>query len=356
MKIPLLKPFIPKPSKWQHLLKPNYEQNVFSNFGPNYRSAVEALETIYGDVYPVLVNNGTTAIQVALQATMPRGSRIAIPHFTFMATLNAVVAAGMIPVIVESSAHDWTISTNLLITSTNDYDAFIVVSPMGHLVDVNMYDALSRRLNKPVIYDFAAASYNQVSFDNPTTLSFHATKNVPIGEGGAVLFADKDQARRAEQLTNFDFDVLKYPQSPYGFNGKLDEIHSAILTYQLTDNWEKLNRDNHAKLVMAGKYASNLREHFEMHPYLQFAIPQLTVLRPKTASILVDAQNALQKREIAHRLYYNPTLFEMMETSSFKQIKSAETPLKACLALPTYKNAPISEICDIIIKSTKGAV
>jgi dTDP-4-amino-4,6-dideoxygalactose transaminase len=355
--VPLLKPFIPKSAKWAHLLDKSHKAHTFSNFGPNYVAAVKALSDLekYKHTSPLLVNNGTTAIQVALQVTLPRGSRVAVPHFTFMATINAVLAAGMIPVILESDPLTWTISYDLLIKHKDEYDAFIVVSPMGHGVDIGRYDTISSHLNKKVVYDFAAAFGHEISRFHPTTLSFHATKQVPIGEGGAVLFPTFDLMLAGKQLINFDFTAFRQPVSAYGFNGKLDEMHCALLQYQLTDNY----KGNMFKAFVVRrnllKYQEKLEPYFKsMVSFFDKSSPQVGALQATDYLTLSKATWALSAENVAYRLYYNPTLFEMLCTNEFEQFKLGKTtPITSCLALPCYAGAPIDRICDIILKAIK---
>lgn len=351
--IPLLKPSIPKPYKWQKYLNESYAANMYTNFGINYQKAVEALVSVpvYNNSHAVLVSNGTVAITTALKATLPRGSRIAVPHFTFMATLNAVYEAGMTPVLVESNKDTWAIDEALLEANSSLYDAFIVVSPMGHWVNVDSYDRLARKLNKKVVYDFAAAAFHKISPVHPTTLSFHATKNIPIGEGGAILFPNAKQAEKASQLINFDFDSLKYPQGLYGTNAKLDELHCSLLRYQLTDNLNSIQKDVDRKLQLTLEYIKELEPWFTVHQSILLSKPQLTVLMPKSSDILTSSVNALNANNIASRLYYSPTLLETLHTLNIPKIVSNKPLLSSGLALPSYKGAPIKDIVGFIKKA-----
>ena len=58
-------------------------------------------------------------------------------------------------------------------------------------------------------------------------VSFHITKPLGIGEGGAV-FAGAELAERMHRLANFDFDEHRSARSPWGLNAKLDELHAAV--------------------------------------------------------------------------------------------------------------------------------
>ena len=58
-------------------------------------------------------------------------------------------------------------------------------------------------------------------------VSFHATKPFAIGEGGAVFSRDPDVVAEISRTANFAFDSERRPQSPWGINAKLDELHAA---------------------------------------------------------------------------------------------------------------------------------
>jgi len=330
MRIPLVRPNMPKLAEVQEYYQLAEKQGQYSNFGLCYEVAVSKLQKVYPGSHPVLVNNGTTAIQIALQATLPRGSRVALPTFTFTATLSAVVAAGMVPVLVDVYPHSWQINSDLLIDTKWAFDAFIVVSPFGYAVDVESYDALSESLDRPVIYDFAPAWGHPISKQNPTTFSFHATKTLPIGEGGAVMFPNAIHKKIAKQLINFDF-IDQKPLSMYGMNGKMDELHCATLCTQLDRNEELLSAFYLNQTVIDQiALLSSIKVPKSLINYLQ--IPVIDV-GPNLSKI----SEYLSNHKIASRRYYSPLLHDVFPEVNFIKAGELVAP-RTTLGLPRPSN------------------
>lgn len=231
--IPLVRPLIPEPHEWVPLLRACAETGLYSNFGPCHEAAQEMLHRS-GGLLSLPVANGTVALEVALQTTVAPGARVALPDFTFIATLSAVRRSGMIPVLFPVSRETWTIDPEALRSHRHLYDAVVVVSPFGHRVDFQEYEELSAQECVPVVYDLAGAWGMRVPhLQGAVAYSFHATKNLAIGEGGAVGYSQRFLLERATRLVNFDFGDHRIPLSQYGMNGKLDEVHCAMIVAHL---------------------------------------------------------------------------------------------------------------------------
>src|SRR3989338_9651823 len=72
--------------------------------GPEIEEFEKALANFTGRKYALACNSGTSALQLLYQAIDVRGKEVIVPAFTFVATANAIVAAGGIPIFAESEA------------------------------------------------------------------------------------------------------------------------------------------------------------------------------------------------------------------------------------------------------------
>ena len=248
--IPLVRPSIPPPAEWLHFYEESSRVGIFSNFGPCERRATFTLSELTNKT-AVLVSSGTAAVQAIAATCTKDGARIAVPDFTFAATKNAVEMTGRKAVIAPCNhfglpVHDW------LAGHSADFDAFVVTAPFGCHPDFKYYDGLAHAMSKQVFYDCAGGwGIDFSSTANPIAISFHATKNLPIGEGGAVLFGLVDErSEMAKMVINF--------VGPRGFNGKLSEVHAAILCAQLEPKnlLAAEQRAIHRKTLL-GIYAAN---------------------------------------------------------------------------------------------------
>lgn len=305
-KIPLIRPDLPALYEIADIYNASVASGQYSNFGANYKCAQEMLSKRTQRL-ALPVTNGTLAVQIALQASVPRGSRVAICDFTFMATMNAVYSAGMTPVLVGAAEEYWTIDPETLWNRQDEFDAFIVTCPFGYFVNFGVYDEMSSRMSKPVIFDCAGGFGLNIKSPNPVTYSFHATKNLGIGEGGAICFGSSAHFERAAKLINFDFDSQKFPKTAFGTNGKLDELRSAMLVAALKRETEFKQRiERHKHLII--QYQADLKDVLEQHVAYEDAAPQLAVMITKHAADLVlhGAQEGIEFRR-----YYYPLLSSM---------------------------------------------
>jgi dTDP-4-amino-4,6-dideoxygalactose transaminase len=320
---------MPKLSDVQEYYQLAEKHGQYSNFGLCNDVAVTKLQKVYPGSYPVLVNNGTTAIQIALLATLPRGSRVALPTFTFTATLNAVVAAGMNPVLFDVDPITWCIDLDLLKDNKDKYDAIIVVSPFGYAVDIISYDTFGTIANKPIVYDFAPAWGHPISPFYPTTFSFHATKTLPIGEGGAIMFTNPASQAYGKRLINFDFNN-QMPESLYGMNGKMDELHAATLCVQLDRNEELLKATSLSNsLVHNLTYNNRLIKSPDTRKNNYLQLPVVRIELDRLQSVI----DKLNEHKIANKRYYKPFLHEEFPALEFVSGSSLQTPV-GTLGLP----------------------
>ena len=328
--IPLLRPNLPPMQNILMHLEKSRQENQWTNFGPCEKRASGLLQDLLKR-YVLLTSNGTTALQLALQAQLPQGSLVAIPDFTFVATLNAVISAGMVPVLFPASPETWAIDLETLWRENSKYDAFIVVQPFGYRLDFAAYDQLSNDLQKPLIYDCAAGFDFESHTTNTVCYSLHATKNLPIGEGGLIAFSSEFLCRRARMMCNFDFDDNREPVTTGGMNAKMDELHAAVLLEQLTRRDEFTNRiASHQHLCI--QYQNDLGSIVEPHDRYSASAPQLCVLRTKHAELLSDVG---PKRGVAFRRYYRPLLSKMVFSEHLQTVGRSSEYFDKFIAFPS---------------------
>lgn len=346
--IPLVRPQIPDWNYIGSLLDNSFNAGKLSNFGPCYWRLVEALADLTGR-YDVPVTNGTVAIQLAAQAAFPRGSRVLCPDFTHIGTLQGLIAAGMRPILAPISKQTWTLNASKLVEKQEEFDAFIVVSPFGYRVDFVVYDQLSKELEKPVIYDLAGGFGMKVITTNPVCFSFHATKNVPVGEGGFISFSSPDQADKAFKLSCFDQNKDRSIASPYGGNYKMDEIRCAIALSQL-ECFSSIQTKYQKKRELLDFYQDQL-SNFCIEHRLHYgnSAPSLCVLIGLPADELEARQESLG---FEVKKYY-PLLSEMSGLLEIPRVSKSSQIFRTCAALPS--NVTESE-AEMICKKLKTQI
>jgi dTDP-4-amino-4,6-dideoxygalactose transaminase len=171
-----------------------------------------------------------------------------MPSYTFVSTANAFVLRGGIPVFVDIRPDTLNIDENKIETCiTEKTKAIVVVHYAGVVCEMDSILAIAKKYDLIVIEDAAQAIYSKYkgkpagSFGHMAAFSFHETKNLISGEGGALVLNDSSLIERAEIIrekgTNrskfFRGQVDKYTWVDLGSSYLPGEITAAFLFAQL---------------------------------------------------------------------------------------------------------------------------
>jgi dTDP-4-amino-4,6-dideoxygalactose transaminase len=209
------------------------------------------LEEHIGCQRALLTHSGTAALEMtALLADIQPGDEIIMPSFTFVSTANAFVLRGGVPVFVDIRPDTLCIDeTKIEAAITPKTKAIVVVHYAGVSCDMDTICALAQRHGLLVIEDAAQGICSLYkgrplgSLGTLAVLSFHETKNVIAGEGGALLINEHHWIDRAEIIrekgTNrkefFRGHVDKYSWVDIGSSYLPSEINAAFLWAQLEE-------------------------------------------------------------------------------------------------------------------------
>jgi len=168
------------------------------------------LEKRIGCHQALLTHSCTAALEMAaILADIQPGDEIIMPSYTFVSTANAFVLRGGIPVFVDIRADTLNIDeTKIEARITTRTKAIVPVHYAGVACEMDVIMSIAEKYNLIVIEDAAQgimSSYKQRplgSIGHMATLSFHETKNIISGEGGALLINDARFSARAEIIRN----------------------------------------------------------------------------------------------------------------------------------------------------------
>lgn len=240
-RIPLLIPDMPDADRLLPWLRRIDAARWYSNFGPLNREFEAALEAGFGGARSqaaCTVANCTLGLELALTALgLPRGSRVLVPAFTFIATASAVLRAGLVPVLADIDAASWLLTPEFArrALASTKVSCVMPVATFGAPQDASAWDKFSAETGVPVLIDAAGAFGNQQGGELvKVVFSLHATKSLGAGEGGFVIARDHAWVSRFRQMTNFGIslppDNAWTPGSATlpGSNAKLSEYHAAV--------------------------------------------------------------------------------------------------------------------------------
>ena len=217
--------------------------------GPYTKAASEKLVQLTGAGSVLLTTSGTAALEMAVRLLgVGPGDEVIVPSFTFSSGATSIVAAGAVPVFIDIEGDTGNIDPSLVEAAiTSKTKAISVMHYGGVPVDMDATMAISRKHNIPVIEDNAhglavKSRYGALGTIGAVAIqSFHDTKNVHCGEGGAVLFNDPALVEAAEIMrekgTNrsrfLRGQVDKYTWVEWGSSFLPSELNAAVLDAQL---------------------------------------------------------------------------------------------------------------------------
>jgi dTDP-4-amino-4,6-dideoxygalactose transaminase len=219
--------------------------------GPFSARCAEWLRERTGAEAALLTTSGTAALEMAmLLAGIGPGDEVVMPSFTFVSTANAVALRGGVPVFVDVREDTLDLDVDLVEPALTDRTRAVVpVHYAGVACDMDALGALAGEHGLTVVED-AAQGVTAAYRDRPLggmgqlgCLSFHETKNVTCGEGGALLVNVAEWVDRAEVLhekgTNrrqfFRGDADRYTWVDVGSSFLLSDVNAAFLWAQLED-------------------------------------------------------------------------------------------------------------------------
>lgn len=200
------------------------------------------------------VNSGTAAIQLAVMACgIGAGDEVIVPANSFFASAEGVSTAGATPVFVDADPITYNINPHLIEAAiTARTRAIMPVHLYGQTADMGAIMSLAARHNLLVIEDAAqahGARYKDAragSFGHAACFSFYPGKNLgAYGEGGAVVTADDEVARRVRLLRDHGSE-RKYYHELIGYNFRLEGLQGAVLGVKLPhlERWNALRREH----------------------------------------------------------------------------------------------------------------
>jgi len=223
--------------------------NQFSSNGFFTKKCEEWLVKNINCKEALLVHSCTAALEMcALLLNIKKDDEIIMPSYTFVSTANAFVLRGGTPVFVDIDLNTCNIDSNKIEEAiTKKTRAIVVVHYAGISCDMDPILKIAKKHKLYVIEDAAHAILSSYkgkplgSIGDLATLSFHDSKNIHCGEGGALLINNKKFIKRAKILrdkgTNRDdFNnnvVKKYTWVDIGSSYGLSEINAAFLYAQL---------------------------------------------------------------------------------------------------------------------------
>ncbi len=267
-------------------IKEAIENKKLCGDGPFTKKCSEWIKEEFKVNQVFLTTSCTHALEMAaLLADIKEGDEVIMPSYTFVSTADAFVQRGAVIVFVDIRPDTLNIDETLIEDAiTPRTKAIVPVHYAGVSCEMDTILDIARRYHLKVIEDAAqgfGSTYKGIplgTIGDFGCYSFHETKNLSMGEGGAILFQDKSYQEKAEILrekgTNrskfFRGQIDKYTWMDYGSSYLPSDMNAAYLWAQL-ENAEKIQSDRMASFYY---YNEHLRPLAEQGYFEQPVIPE----------------------------------------------------------------------------------
>lgn len=334
-----------------------------TNDGPVLRRFTAQLCNTFETDNLCLFNNGTLALQIALQGMEVSGEVITTP-FTFVATTHALFWNKIRPVFVDIEPDYYTLDPEKVEAAITPWTTAILATHVyGHPCALNKLADIARRHNLKLLYDAAHAfgvnigNQSIAHFGDLSMFSFHATKLFHSLEGGMLIFRDSGLKSKFDYLKNFGFKNEVEVVMP-GTNAKMNEFQ-ALMGIQVLGY---LNEIVARRIKIAELYRDRLRDvpGIRLTPPLPSEIKYNYAYMP----IEIDEQEFGMDREALYarlkewnvytRRYFYPLVCDFAcyrNVTVNGPLTVARRAAERILTLPIYDGLELSEveaICEIV--------
>jgi dTDP-4-amino-4,6-dideoxygalactose transaminase len=372
-KIPFVKPDLPPLNVLDDEIREMLLTGRVTNFG-RHVTQFEKKASVYIGAHVATTSSGTMGLIFALQALgLEQKHKVIVPSFTFMATAQAILYAGGVPVFAEVR-EDLTIDPGdleQLLHRHPDVDVVIGVHVYGlpcrvHEIQDVVDSASSRRGQRiSVLYDAAHAFGSALNGRRVGTsgdaevFSLSVTKALVSVEGGMVSSRSPDLIKRIQKMRNYGIEA-NYDAHYPGLNGKMSEFHALVGLYNL----ERLDEYLAIRQESARYYFERIRSStgFQLLRWpegVTHTFKDLTVLTPARLDARRDAViAALEERGVETRAYFYPPVHEQKFFARFadRRLPLTESLARRVITLPFYTTispAEMDYVVDALVEAER---
>jgi dTDP-4-amino-4,6-dideoxygalactose transaminase len=317
--VPFQRPQLPKAEHIESYFARSRDAHWFSNEGPCVRLLCDRLNQYVGN-QAVAVSSGTLGLMVALRAATggaSRGQEVIVPSFTYIASVSAILWTGLTPVFVDVAPGHWQLDPEALHAALEQREdrvaAVLACSTFGCAPPRTVCDAWEeacRDADVPLLVDSAAGFGSRDELGQPLgrqgvaeVFSFHATKPLAAGEGGAVFAADQSLVERIAGQTRFGLDARRTLSDEPGLNAKMSEIHAATALAALDDFEHVLNARSRRSTAIRAELTAH---GFESQLGCDSSAWQFVPLLAPSSTVREDILRAARLGGVQLRTYHQP--------------------------------------------------
>ncbi len=344
-----------------------------SGDGPECRAFEKELAEYIGVKHAFFTTNCTAALDLAFMIKeFPAGSEVIVPNFTFTSTALAPILNNLKVKLIDVNPLSGNIDENKIEEAiTSKTVAICPIDYAGYPCDMDAINVIAKKHNLYVVQD-SAQSIGAVykgkktgTLADVTCFSFHGTKNLVVGEGGAIVTDDDELAKRIIIMREKGTDKHAFLTDPLkkGYYEYVDKgnsyVQSNILGAMGRTQLKKLDRLNARRKKIADKYLEAFKDikAFDLRPEVKniesnWHLFNLLV-QPEDKAFLLEALDA---EGIGVNIHYSPlhinSYYNRICEFDRNNLNGSLEFFKRLVRIPMYPLLTDEQV-DLIIKAVK---
>jgi dTDP-4-amino-4,6-dideoxygalactose transaminase len=349
--IPVGQLYFPDWGQYEAAVRGIIQRRYYSSHGPLVQDLEARLEAYLGVRNAVVVTNGTLGLYLVALALGLKG-KVIMPSFTFIATAQAFLLAGLEPVFcdIDPLTHHMTPQTAEAVLE-DGVCAVCAVNLWGGTADVPGLERWARLHGLPLIFDSAHAFGVQRAegmvgrFGRAEVFSFHATEVMSATEGGCICTDDDELAERLRNIRS-DSGIRRPMAVSLTVSARMSEAQAAIALMSLDDLGRRLacNHD------IFDTYRSALR-----------AVPGVRVVEPHGVA-RSNYQNVVVEISESQYGLSRDSLWAILRAEGVQVRRNFKPGAHRCVPLKTswpqrVKALPVTDgLCQTVLQLPVGAM
>ncbi len=325
--------------EFTHILKEIWDTRVLTHNGPYLQRLENEICKSLDINYYIAVANGTTALQLAIEALDIKGT-ILVPAFSWIATASAVKWQDCKIKFCDINPKTLNICPDSIEKNIDkSVEAIMPVHVFGNPCDVQAIKTISKKHNLKLIYDAAHAfgttlnNKSILSYGDISCVSTHATKIFNTAEGGGLICNLKEINNKIDSLRFFGFDKNKNIITN-GINAKMTEIHAAL---------GLANLKKFRKSMIHRKKLDNIYRN-ELFKCKRLSFQDIDAgsncsyfpIIVEDKQVCIKLVEFLSSYNIFPRKYFFPSLNKIKILSAYQSCPISESISKRILCLPSH--------------------
>ncbi|MDO1501271.1 DegT/DnrJ/EryC1/StrS family aminotransferase [Winogradskyella maritima] len=315
-----------------------------------------------GTNYCVGTANGLDALTLILKGylelgKLKLGDKVMVPANTYMATILAIINAGLEPVLIEPNDKTFNIDIEDIVRKHNpNIKAVMVVHLYGQLCDMKAISEFTKK-HGLLLFEDAAQAHGAIAIDgikagnfsDAAAFSFYPTKNLgALGDAGVITTNDHELKEVLKKLRNYG-SSKRYINDYLGLNSRLSGLQARVLSIKL----KYLDADNDKRRAIAKRYFQGIVNPKITLPSYSGSLDHVFYLFVIRVSNRDAFRNYMTSNDIETLVHYPVAPHQQNAFSKFKALSLpiTERMHEQVVSLPIYPTMPqnlVNSVIDVV--------